>query len=182
MSTGAVVSAQEAVRFPLDPLATKEEAMFTIGSSFLIGGAIGSTINIPAQRRAEALRSGEVEIKRLEEAIMPVDDKPPTAEIAASFFTDSWIYKAVPTPLKSILTDKSVPNSVKLRTLKIANDSGILLAANREGKKIGNSTYQNAKLFDGEWVSVFDDVMNIWGESTGKGVVSFFRLQHKNRL
>jgi len=182
VSTGAVVSAQEAVRFPLDPLATKEEAMFTIGSSFLIGGAIGGTISIPSQRRAEALRSGEVEIKRLEEAIMPVDDKPPTAEIAASFFTDSWIYKAVPTPLKSILTDKSVPNSVKLRTLKIANDSGILLAANREGKKIGNSTYQNAKLFDGEWVSVFDDVMNIWGESTGKGVVSFLDYSIKTNF
>ena len=171
-STAAVVSAQESIRYPLDPLATKEEVGFTVGTSFILGGTLGGLLSIPAQRRADALRSGELEIKKLEEAIMPVDEKPPTAEIAASFFTDSWIYKAVPTPLKSILTDKTIPNSVKLRTLKIVNDSGILLAANREGKKIGNSTYQNAKLFDGEWVSVFDDVINTWGEYTGKGVIN----------
>ena len=171
-STAAVVSAQESIRYPLDPLATKEEVGFTVGTSFILGGTLGGLLSIPAQRRADALRSGELEIKKLEEAIMPVDGKPPTAEIAASFFTDSWIYKAVPTPLKSILTDKTIPNSVKLRTLKIVNDSGILLAANREGKKIGNSTYQNAKLFDGEWVSVFDDVINTWGEYTGKGVIN----------
>ena len=41
-STAAVVSAQESIRYPLDPLATKEEVGFTVGTSFILGGTLVS--------------------------------------------------------------------------------------------------------------------------------------------
>jgi len=171
LATGAVVTAQEAVRYPLDPLATPEEAAINIGSAALIGGALSGLVTIPMQRRLAAQLDAEIEINNLRTAIAPEGEEP-DARIAPSLFTDSWLYKAVPTPLKRILTDDNVPNSVKLTTLKIANDSGILLAANKQGQKIGNSVYQNAKLLEGEWIRVYDETMNIWGESTGEGVVN----------
>jgi len=169
LATGAVVTAQEAVRYPLDPLATPEEAAINIGSAALIGGALSGLVTIPMQRRLAAQQDAQIEIDNLRTAILPEGEEP-EGKIAPSIFTDSWLYKAVTTPMKRVLTDDTIPNSVKLRTLKIANDSGILLAANKQGQKVGNSVYQNAKLLEGEWVRVYDDTMNIWGQSTGKGV------------
>ena len=171
VATGAMVSAQEAVRYPVDPLATPQELAINIGSGALVGGVLSGLITIPMQRRLAAQLDAEIEINNLRTAIAPEGEEP-DARIAPSLFTDSWLYKAVPTPMKRILTDDNVPNSVKLTTLKIANDSGILLAANKQGQKIGNSVYQNAKLLEGEWIRVYDETINIWGESTGKGVVN----------
>jgi hypothetical protein len=171
LATGAVVTAQEAVRYPLDPLATPEEAAINIGSAALIGGALSGLVTIPMQRRLAAQQDAQIEIDNLRTAISPEGEEP-EGKIAPSLFTDSWLYKGVTTPVKRILTNDNIPNSVKLTTLKIANDSGILLAANKQGQKIGNSVYQNAKLLEGEWIRVYDETLNIWGESTGKGVVN----------
>ena len=171
VATGAIVTAQEAVRYPVDPLATPQELAINIGSGALVGGVLSGLVTIPMQRRLAAQLDAEIEIDNLRTAILPEGEEP-DARIAPSLFTDSWLYKAVPTPMKRILTDNNVPNSVKLTTLKIANDSGILLAANKQGQKIGNSVYQNAKLLEGEWVKVYDETINIWGESTGEGVVN----------
>ena len=94
------------------------------------------------------------------------------ASIAPNIFTDSWIFKSVTTPMKRVLQNPNIPDSVKVKTLMIANDSGILLAMNRNGKKIGSSVWQNAKQFDGEWVMLQDDLQDLWGQSTGNGTVS----------
>ena len=72
--------------------------------------------------------------------------------------------------MKRVLQDTSVPNSVKLTMLDIANDAGILLNANKQGFAIKNSVFQNAKLRDGEWVQAYDEMVTIWGESQGTGV------------
>lgn len=170
-STAAIVAGQEAIRYPLDPLATPEEAALNIGSAFVVGGLLTGLTTIPTQRKLQAQRSAEEEIKNLQAQITPVDGEP-VGEIAPSLFTDSWLYKSVTTPMKRVLTDKTIPNSVKLRTLKIANDSGILLAANKQGQKVGNSVFQNAKLLEGEWVRAYDNMIKNWGDSTGEGVIN----------
>jgi hypothetical protein len=66
-STAAVVAGQEAIRYPLDPLATKEEAALNIGASFVLGGAISGLVTIPMQRRIAAQKSAEEEIANLHE-------------------------------------------------------------------------------------------------------------------
>ena len=170
-ATAAVVAGQEAVRYPLDPLATEEEAALNIGASFVMGGLISGLTTIPMQRRIKAQEEAEAEIANLEAQIAPAEGEP-VGEIAPSIFTDSWLYKGVTTPIKRVLTDKTIPNSVKLRTLKIANDSGILLAANKQGQKVGNSVFQNAKLLEGEWVRAYDKMLKVWGDSTGEGVIN----------
>ena len=171
-STAAVVSAQEAIRYPLDPLGTKGEVALNIGASFVLGGLLGGAIGTPARNRVKAQEHGAKQIKLLREAIEPIDGVELDPNIAQSIFTDSWLFTAVTTPMKRVLMDQSVPNSVKIRTLAIANDSGILLAGNKKGQKFGNSVFQEAKLHEGEWVSVHDDLMEIWGRTTGDGVTS----------
>ena len=171
-ATGAIVGMQEAVRYPFDPMATPSEVAVNIGSAWAMGGLLTGLTTIPAQRRFAAQKDAEAELKKFQTAMAPVDGEAPDASIASSMFTDSWLYNAVTTPMKRVLQSKNIPNEVKLTTLKIANDSGVLLEMNRKGQKVGNSVFQNAKQFEGEWVALQDEMMPLWGESTGKGVVS----------
>ena len=170
VSTATIVSAQEAIRAPLDPNATAGEVAMNIGSSFVLGGLLGGVVSAPARKRLLAQERGAIEIDNLRKSIEQIDGAELDPNIAQSVFTDSWLFTGVTTPMKRILTDQSIPNSVKLRTLGIANDSGILLAGNKIGQKFGNSVYQEAKLHEGEWVSVYDELKDIWGQTTGKGV------------
>ena len=176
ISTGGVALAQEAIRYPIDPTVTALESGLNIGASAIFGGAINSMVSIPAARRFKAAQDAETEIGELNKALRGDGVQAttvaggPDASIPENIFTDSWIYKSATTPMKRIITNPNIPNDVKLDTLAIANDSGILLSANKKGQKIGNSVFQNAKLHQGTWVKAYDEIATIWGESTGSGV------------
>jgi len=170
-ATSAVALGQEAIRYPLDPTANKEESILNVGASFALGGFVKNLTSIKPIRKIKAIEEGEAAINDMKKAL-EADDVELDPNIAPSIFTDSWVYKAATNPMKRVMTNPNVPNSVKLRHLKIANDSGILLVANKQGKKIGNSVFQDAKLHEGTWVRTHDDLAKIWGESTGKGVIN----------
>jgi len=187
-SVASVTAAQEAIRAPLDPLNTTAEVAINIGAAAILGGAITGLASVPMARRISAQEQATKTVEKLQseitpnstnlnaagslEAVQPSVAVEPNGAIAENWFTDSIVYKSIVTPLKAIIGNSKYPNSVKLTALKIINDSGILLAANKEGKKIGNSVGQNAKLFDGEWIRNYDEIINIWGDSTGKGVAN----------
>ena len=181
IQTTAVVGAQEAIRAPIDPLNTTSETAINIGSAFVLGTAVGGALSIPAARRANAIKTAELEIDNLRNAIEPLEGVEIDPSIATSAFTDSWLFKSVSTPMKRVLQDEAVPNTVKLTMLDIANDAGILLNANRQGVALKNSVFQNAKLRDGEWVQAYDNLVNLWGESHSKGVTQPLDYMYKRR-
>lgn len=168
LAVGGVTMAQEAVRYPFDPMATPEEPLFAVGTSAIFGGTLGGLASIPAARRARAIQEGTNELNRLSKAIDP-DNPEFDAEIADNIFTDTWLYKAVSTPMKRTLQESTLPNSVKLDALKLANDNGLLLAGNRQGKALDPSVYILAKLREGEMVQVYDDLLGIHAEASGLG-------------
>ena len=183
-SVSTVVAAQEAFRYPNDPLATKTEVVANIGLSFAMGGALTGLLTIPKSRvnavhsqavkdmqafRASTTGKKEIEIGPDGNPIVDRD-----ASIASSVFTDSFLFKGVSTGFKRIAQSKIIPNNVKLNALKIFNDSGILLAMNRNNQKLDNSVFQNSKQFEGEWAVLQTDLMPLWGKSTGKGVTGAF--------
>lgn len=195
--TAGLVGTQEAIRYPLDPLSTPDEPIVAIGSSFIIGTALRGMIDTSLSRRVSATKQAEKEIKELRNALdiepTPVDKTfdrsqgfsdfgdvgvttaPKTnLNIAKNIFTDSWFYKFVPTAAKRILQDNSIPDGPKETLLKIQNDSGILLEANKNGGALNPSVAQDAKLLDGEFVQHYDQLAQIWGKSTGKGVIAPF--------
>jgi len=195
--TAGLVGGQEAIRYPLDPLSTPDEPIVAIGSSFIIGGALRGLIDIPLARKVNATRAAEKEIKDLTDAInkepTPVDksfdreqklsdfgsvgitEAPKTnLNIARNFFTDSWFFKFIPTAAKRVLQDDSIPDGPKETLLKIQNDSGILIEANKRNQALNPSVAQDAKLLEGEFVQHYDELLQIWGKYTGKGVVAPF--------
>ena len=166
--TGVVVAGQEAIRHPLDPTSTTAESAMNIGSSFVVGGLLNGLVGIPAARRAAGIKEGAENIDRLHRAIDPESDEF-DAEIADNIFTDTWLYKAVSTPVKRTLQDEDLPNSVKLDLLGLANDNGLLLSGNRRGKALDPSVFILSKLREGEMVQVYDDLMSIHAEASGLG-------------
>ena len=171
-ATGAVVAGQEAVRYPFDPLATGGEVAASVGSAAVLGGMIGSAVSVPRIRRNQAIQRGAEEIEKLKQAIEPIEGAEIDPKIADSWFTDSPLFNMVSTPMKRTLQDPEINNQTKLTMLEIANDAGILLNANRNGVALNHSVFQNAKLYEGEWVKSYDDLLNTWGESTGRGVTN----------
>ena len=181
-SVTAVVAAQEAVRYPNDPLATKTEVALNLGASFAMGGALTGLLTIPANRTLSVQKSATKEFINFRKSTekkpvkLDADGQAIAADgsIASSVFTDSWLFKGVTTPMKRVLQSKVIPNSVKMTTLKLVNDSGILLAMNRNNQKVGSSVFQNSKQFEGEWAVLQNELMPLWGKSTGKGVTGAF--------
>ena len=108
-------------------------------------------------RRMEDVQSGKIQ---------------PDMSIAESLYTDSWIYKGVTTPMKRLLQNENVPNTVKGIAQAIAGDSGILLKAHQAGIKVKNSIYQDSKLLEGEFVQQYDKLINMWGKASGRDVVA----------
>ena len=195
--TAGLIGTQEAIRYPLDPLSTPDEPVVAIGSSFVLGAALRGLIDIPLSRRVSATKQAEKQIEELRNALdiepTPVDKTfdrsqklsdfgevgvttaPTTGlNIAKNIFTNSWFYKFIPTAAKRILQDDTIPDGPKETLLKIQNDGGILTEANKNGGALNPSVAQDAKLLDGEFVQHYDQLLQIWGKSTGKGVIAPF--------
>ena len=85
----------------------------------------------------------------------------------SNIFIDSPFFKFVTTPFKRVL-QSNISQSAKKSMLKLANDSGLALAANRLGKVVGPSVYQKAKLMEAEWVQTDAVLKRLWGESIGE--------------
>ena len=89
-----------------------------------------------------------------------------------NFFTDSWAFKFITTPMKRVIQNPNAPMAAKEIILGIAGDSGILLNLHKKGLSLGPSVYQKAAMRDGEWVSVDKDSRHFfiieWKEENGK--------------
>ena len=87
---------------------------------------------------------------------------------------DSWLTKnkfytkALATPLKNILQGK-YPDLMKKYMLTLSADSGLGSMFQKMGESLGNSVYQMAAMRNGEWVSVIDKTMKLYGKATNQG-------------
>ena len=86
--------------------------------------------------------------------------------MARSWWTDSWMYKAITTPMKRVLQNPNLPDSVKFMFVKLAGDSGVKLNLHKYGIAIDPSVYQKSKIREGEWVSVYDKLVKLFTKDT----------------
>lgn len=87
---------------------------------------------------------------------------------ANNIYTDSWLYTAVTTPMKRILQG-DLPGAVKALAVTLAGDSGVLLKMNEAGIATPKSVYQYAATRNGEWLRVYNKMMEKYGQHTKKG-------------
>ena len=99
--------------------------------------------------------------------------------MAKNWFTDSWMYKAVPSPVKRTLQG-AIPDSVKKHMVKLGGDSGVLLKMHQLGIASPKSVYQYAQTHNGEWLQVYSSMLQSFGQHSGKGVSTFTDLNLSN--
>ena len=115
-------------------------------------------INLTNIRREQNVRRVE-EVQNLD-----LDD---AFAMADNAYTDSWLYKAVTTPMKRILQG-ALPGATKAMTVKLAGDSGVLLKLNQFGIATPKSVYQYAVTRNGEWLKVYTSMLEKYGQHTKK--------------
>ena len=98
----------------------------------------------------------------------------------AEWFTNSIFYKAVPTPLKSVLQDAKLPDWAKLDMLKIINDSSMSLHLNKSGESVGPSIFQLSGVAQGRWATSVRGLNDIWGELNPRGGAEAMGLEVQN--
>lgn len=94
------------------------------------------------------------------------------------WWTDSIFYKALPTPVKAIMGNKSLaPNSVKLRFMRLVNDAGVLFKLNQRGAGFGTSVFQEAGRLSGKWGNTYNQIHELWGEASNSGNYTIADMQ-----
>lgn len=85
--------------------------------------------------------------------------------IMNTLYTDSFLYKAVTTPVKRLLQSK-YPSAIKEATVRSFGDSGITLALNSVGLASPQSVAQRAAVSNGKWVRAHDEMLKLWSAET----------------
>lgn len=99
----------------------------------------------------------ELAVRRLEDDGKKITDK---YNIAAG----GWVGSLISTPFKRILNGR-YPDMAKKAIVNLAADSGFSLNLHKLGLTEGPSTYQQAKIMDGEWVSAHAEMVELYGKS-----------------
>jgi len=94
------------------------------------------------------------------------------------WWTESLFYKALPTPVKAVMGNKSLaPNSVKLRFMRLVNDGGVLFKLNQRGAGFGTSVFQEAGRLSGKWGNTYNKIHELWGEASNSGNYAIADMQ-----
>ncbi|QDP56230.1 MAG: putative peptidoglycan hydrolase [Prokaryotic dsDNA virus sp.] len=83
----------------------------------------------------------------------------------SNMFTDGvlkWAYNSIPTPMKTIISSKVIPNPVKEMALKLANDYGMAYTFQMAGRALGGSVFIAKGQHVGEVIALKRDMLDIW--------------------
>lgn len=109
---------------------------------------------------------GEKQLRSLEDS---KGNMKSSFNLAENLFTKSWFYKGVTNPYKRVLQSKEYSQDAKLAMIRLIGDHGTALEAQQNGMKAPESVYINASAYEGEWVRRYDELLDIYGQITGKG-------------
>ena len=110
---------------------------------------------------------GEAQVRKLEKGNGEMKNP---YNLAENIFTRSWFYRGVTNPYKRVLQNKEYSQETKLDLIKLIGDHGTALEGNFMGYKMPHSIYIKASEYESEWVKAHDQLLEIYGEITGKGV------------
>ena len=157
----------------------------SIAAGGVVGKGYGEFLSpdvraLQKKARVDAFNKGmsdwlEVSRNRQSEGLEPQE-----FDYKARWFTNSPFFKALPSPMKSVITDPNIPNWFKGEVLELANDSGLMLVLNQSGKTVGNSVHQRAARRNGEWVRAYEKVREAWSTLNPRGGADFANVEVQN--
>ena len=134
------------------------------------GNAYNKTVkDLADNQRILSQLDAELSFRRVEEDAQLNTEIQDPLSLEKNWFTESWFYKAIPTPLKSALSS-AIPTITKLDFVKLIGDSAMNLTKTKFGLATENSVYQLSKIREGEWVATHDVLRTIYKEQFGKNL------------
>ena len=136
-----------------------------------LGNKYNKTVeDLETNQRILSQIDAELSFRRVEQDAQLNTELADPVSLEKNWFTDSFLYKAIPTPLKVVLQDSKIPTIVKEAFVDLIGDSGMTLVKNKFGLATNNSVYQLAKIREGEWVATHDILRTIYSEQFGKNL------------
>ena len=162
---------------PLDEIGNA--ALITMGTTAvggLLGFGLGSVLNRPIAAQARQ----QIFNRRYKEYLNSISDKPAERGEDLSFtgkwFTESWFMKAIPSPVRATIQDKSLPDWAKMEMLQLGGDNGMPFVLNQLGKSAGNSTFTETARRQGDWFKALDVINQNYREVSPRGGAEFFNI------
>lgn len=146
----------------------------------LIGGAFGYGLGTGIARPRAASNRKKIWNTQYKSYLNSVNDKPTKdgsiISYAGKWFNESWFGKMVPSPIKTTMVDKDIPDLFKVKMLSLGGSNGLPLVANQMGQSMGNSTYINAGRRQGEWYAAMDIVNQNYRKVSPRGKAELFNI------
>lgn len=160
-------------------------------------GRVGDRLVSPQQSESVA-RSYQTSLENLRQLAEGIDSKPtrevvmadPVPDVSVDqltmtgeWFTNSIFYKALPTPVKAVMgVNSKATKDVRLRFMRLVNDSGVMFKLNQLGLGFGKSVFQESGELAGKWGGVYNQIHEIWGEVSPSGNYNVADMQISNTL
>jgi|TARA_R100001463_G_scaffold5943_4_gene19938 hypothetical protein len=95
---------------------------------------------------------------------------------SGDWFTNSWFMKAVPTPVRTTIQDKKLPDFAKEEMLDLGGDNGMPFIMNQIGKSAGNSAFTEIGRRQGDWFQALDVINRDYRKVSPRGFAEFFNV------
>ena len=162
---------------PMDEIGNA--ALITMGTT-AVGGLLGFGLGSALNRPVAAQVRQEIFNRRYKEYLNSISDKPAERGEDLSFtgkwFTESWFMKAVPTPIRTTIQDKKIPDWAKMDMLQLGGDNGMPFVLNQLGKSVGNSTFTETARRQGDWFKALDVINENYRQVSPRGSAEFFNI------
>lgn len=182
VSEGSITltEAMNELQITAEPLQViKNAALYSLGMTVFAGGlgyGLGAAMGLPAKNTTRFASFGS----RYKEYLNTVSDMPDPKKTdvsyAGSWFADSIFMKAVPTPIRTTIQSKLVPDWAKEEMLGLGGDNGMVLAANQVGKSFGNSVFIDTARRNGDWYKTLEVINDNYRKVSPRGNAEVFNV------
>ena len=147
----------------------------------LLGYGLGAALGAPLRQSERVRQFGqgykdylrEVSQRPTPETSPIVDGK---VQYAGAWFTESIFFKAIPTPIRTTVLDKALPDKWKREMLKLGGDMGMIFRENQAGIATGPSVYINSGRRLGEWHSTVKVIDESFARVSPTGASEFMNI------
>ena len=178
-AVGALSAAQEGAIYATDPTATGSEFALNTGAGFAVGATFGALSGILKKGLAPTvIRNTTNDINEMENVLTPTQGG---ASLAETWFTKSFLYKAITTPMKRVLQDPTLDNQTKQLAYDIFGDNGMRMVAHQNNETLGISVFVEQAQYKAELNQLYNKLLSVQARSSESGNMNFYGYPIKPR-
>lgn len=186
----SLIDALNQISYGEDPVEQLQNAAIMTGMTTAAGGlfgyAVGGALGKPSLRINERSRQITQGMKAYLNEVSKtfprmrkdgVTYETSDMNYAGSWFTDSVFFKAVPTPVRTTISDKFLPDYAKKYMIDLAGDMGMLFKSHQAGIASGTSVFLKSGRRMGDWYQAQAKIDDAFSRVNPTGSVEFLNVR-----